>query len=135
MTPKSSDNLESESGRAPILKQSRVCGRSVIFSLCNLDTGMTNTITFLHSPVGILSCRPDTSKACCTCCASPRSKSRYAYVRGALTLNQSKTDKSKHTNLKSVFTFSGQYCLKCVFRLLTCLILHFSLGACYGLPG
>ena len=36
--------IESESGWAPLLKQSRVCGRSVIFSLCNLDTGMTNTV-------------------------------------------------------------------------------------------
>ena len=35
---------ERESGWTPIVKQSRVCGRSVTFSLCNLDTGMTNTI-------------------------------------------------------------------------------------------
>ena len=39
---------------SPILKQSRVCGRSVTFGLCNLDTGMTNTINL--SPLTILSC-------------------------------------------------------------------------------
>ena len=49
-------------------------------------------------------------------------------MRGALTLNQSETDKSKPTNLKSVLTFSGQCCLRCV---LTWLILHFPLRV-YG---
>ena len=74
------------------------------------------------------SCWPDISMVRCTCSGSQGSQ---AYVRGALTLNQSETDKSKHTNLKSVLTFSGQCCLRCVFQLLTWLILHFPLRV-YG---
>ena len=42
-------------------------------------------------------------------------------MRGALTLHQSETEKSKPTNLKSTSIFSCQ----CCFRLLTWLILHF----------
>ena len=48
-------------------------------------------------------------------------------MRGALTPNQRDTDKSKHTNLKSVLTISSQCYLMCVFRLSTWLILHFPL--------
>ena len=60
-------------------------------------------------------------------------------MRVALTPNQSESDKSKHTYLKSVLTFSGQCCLRFVFRLLTadkrglfCTSLYEYVGACYG---
>ena len=98
------------------------CVTVVWYSVCVTLT----LLTFLHSPVEIISCWPDISIVRCTFCGSQRFKSRWAYVRGPLTINHSEIEKSKPMNLKSVLTSSCQSYLS-VFRLSTCHILHFPL--------
>ena len=103
-----------------------MCGRSVIFSLCNLDTGMTNTLNLSPSTSGDSRSLSRSLLVRCTCCGSQRFKSRYMPnhpIKVILT-------NIKPTNLKSVLSISGRCCLMCVFRLLTWLILHLPLRVC-----
>ena len=54
-------------------------------------------------------------------------------MRGALTLNQSETDKSKPTNLKSVLTSSRPMLFEvCVPIIIVAYFALPSMGACYG---
>ena len=94
-----------ESGWTPILKHSRLCDRMWYWVCVTWTVTWQILQTFLYSPVGILYCWPDMR---CACCGSQKFKSRHACMRGALTLNQSESDKLKPTNLKSVLTFAGQ---------------------------
>ena len=68
--------IESASGWTPILKQSMMWGRSVVFSLCNIETGMTNTINLSPFTSGIFSCWTDIFFVRFTCCVSQRFKSQ-----------------------------------------------------------